>query len=164
MLVSVPVVLAAMAVVRLTSPGPAIFAQPRVGRGGNVFVCRKLRTMRLGTPSVPTHEASASQITGVGRFLRASKLDELPQFWNVLVGEMSLVGPRPCLPTQARLIAEREKRGVMRALPGITGLAQVNGVDMSDPVACAEMDAEYLRTRSLRLDLTILFRTLVGRR
>lgn len=154
----------AMVAIRLTSPGPAIFSQTRVGRNGALFQCRKLRTMHAGTPSVPTHEASANQVTGVGRFLRRSKLDELPQLWNVLVGEMSLVGPRPCLPTQERLIAERVSRGVLVLLPGITGLAQVNGVDMSDPVACARMDAEYLRTRSIRLDLAILFRTVVGRR
>lgn len=164
LVLSAPIVLAAIAAIRLTSAGPVIFSQTRVGREGAPFRCHKLRTMRHGTPSVPTHEARASEVTSVGRFLRRSKIDELPQLWNVLAGEMSLVGPRPCLPTQGRLIDERRKRGVLALVPGISGLAQVNGIDMSDPVACAEKDAEYLRTRSLRLDLAILFRTVFPRR
>jgi O-antigen biosynthesis protein WbqP len=164
LVVAVPVILVAMAAIRLDTPGAAIFSQTRVGRDGALFRCHKLRTMRQGTPSVPTHEAAASQVTGVGGFLRRSKLDELPQLWNVLLGEMSLVGPRPCLPTQERLIEERRRLGVLSMLPGISGLAQVNGIDMSDPVACAAKDAEYMRTRSLRLDLAILIRTVFPRR
>ncbi len=164
MVVAAPIILVAMAAIRLDTPGSPMFSQTRVGKEGALFRCHKLRTMRQGTPSVPTHEAAASQVTGVGRFLRRSKLDELPQLWNVLVGEMSLVGPRPCLPTQERLIEERRRLGVLSMLPGVSGLAQVNGIDMSDPVACAAKDAEYMRTRSLRLDLAILFRTVFPRR
>lgn len=153
-----------MLAIRATSPGPAILGQVRVGRDGVPFRCLKLRSMFIGTPVVPTHEAAVKQITPVGRFLRASKFDELPQLWNVLRGEMSLVGPRPCLPTQVVLIDERRRRGVYALRPGITGLAQVSGVDMSDPVACAELDARYLAERSIRLDLRILVNTVIGRR
>jgi len=131
--------------IRLTSSGPALFRQVRLGRAEKPFVCLKLRTMHVGTPSVPTHEAPAGSMTGMGAFLRRSKLDELPQLWNVLKGDMSLVGPRPCLPGQQELIAERRRRGVFSLRPGVTGLAQVSGVDMSDPARCAEFDARYMR-------------------
>lgn len=115
--------------------------------------------MIIGAANVPTHQAAAAHVTALGKFLRQSKLDELPQLWNVLWGEMSLVGPRPCLPTQAELIDERRQRGVLNIRPGITGLAQVRGIDMSDPVVLAEIDAEYLRIHSFAVDLKILFRT-----
>jgi O-antigen biosynthesis protein WbqP len=118
--------------------------------------------MFSGTESVPTHEVSASRITPVGRFLRRAKLDELPQLWNVLKGEMSLVGPRPCLPTQVALVEARRRRGVAGLRPGITGLAQVRGIDMADPEALAEIDAEYLAAASLAADLGIVLRTLFG--
>lgn len=154
-----PVVLIAMLAVRATSSGPAIFSQPRVGRGGAVFACHKLRTMHRNTPSLPTHEAPAGSVTAVGRVLRATKIDELPQLWNVLKGEMSLVGPRPCLPTQTELIGHRRRLGVLSALPGITGLAQIKGIDMSDPKLCAETDAAYLKAASIGLDLKILLGT-----
>ncbi|WP_292239141.1 sugar transferase, partial [Mesorhizobium sp.] len=157
--VTAPVVLIAMLAVRATSSGPAIFSQPRVGRGGAVFACHKLRTMHRNTPSLPTHEAPAGSVTAVGRVLRATKIDELPQLWNVLKGEMSLVGPRPCLPTQTELIGHRRRLGVLSALPGITGLAQIKGIDMSDPKLCAETDAAYLKAASIGLDLKILLGT-----
>lgn len=157
--VTSPVVLIAMLAVRATSPGPAIFSQPRVGRGGAVFACHKLRTMHRNTPSLPTHEAPAGSVTAVGRVLRSTKIDELPQLWNVLKGEMSLVGPRPCLPTQTELIGYRQRLGVLSALPGITGLAQIKGIDMSDPKLCAETDAAYLKAASIGLDLRILLKT-----
>ena len=157
--VTSPVVLVAMLAVRATSPGPAIFSQSRVGRDGAVFACHKLRTMHRDTPSLPTHEAPAGSVTAVGKMLRATKIDELPQLWNVLKGEMSLVGPRPCLPTQTVLIGYRQRLGVMAALPGITGLAQIKGIDMSDPKLCAETDAAYLKAASIGLDLRILLGT-----
>ncbi|RVD12515.1 sugar transferase, partial [Mesorhizobium sp. M4B.F.Ca.ET.017.02.2.1] len=113
-----------------------------------------------GTPSLPTHEAPSQAITAVGKALRRAKIDELPQLWNVLRGEMSLVGPRPCLPTQTELVERRRALGVLSALPGITGLAQIRGIDMSDPRLCAETDAEYLRTASIGLDLKILLGTI----
>ena len=148
--------------VRRDSPGPGVFRQLRVGRGGETFLCYKLRTMSVETPSVPTHDAPAGYVTSMGRMLRATKLDELPQLWNVLLGQMSFVGPRPCLPSQATLIAERQKRGVLAVRPGITGLAQIRGIDMSDPVRLAEVDADYVRTKSLAADMRILFLTVFG--
>ncbi len=149
--------------IRAGSPGPGIFAQERVGRDGAIFTCYKFRTMKQGTVQAGTHEVSGDAITPLGRFLRRTKLDELPQLWNVLTGEMSFVGPRPCLPSQTTLIDEREKRGVLSLRPGITGLAQINDIDMSDPLRLAEKDAEYLRARSFGLDLSILFRTVFQR-
>jgi O-antigen biosynthesis protein WbqP len=154
-----PVLVLAALAVRLSSPGPVIFSQTRVGRDGGLFRCHKLRTMHQGTPSLPTHEAPASSVTSVGKVLRKFKLDELPQFWNVLKGEMSLVGPRPCLPTQTELIECRRRLGVLAALPGITGLAQIRGIDMSNPELLAQTDAAYLKTASFWLDLRILLGT-----
>ncbi|MFU0507858.1 sugar transferase [Pseudaminobacter sp. NGMCC 1.201702] len=154
------VILVLVLKIRCQSDGPGIFSQDRIGQNGKLFRCYKLRTMQTGTPDVPTHHASITQITPLGIYLRKTKLDELPQLWNVLRGEMSFVGPRPSLPTQSVLIKEREKRGVLSLRPGITGLAQINSIDMSDPVLLAEKDAEYLRDRSFGLDLQILFRTI----
>ena len=154
-----PFVLLAMLAIRLTSPGPALFSQIRVGKHGVPFACHKLRTMLVGTPSLPSHQAPANSVTTAGAVLRKFKIDELPQLWNVLKGEMSLVGPRPCLPTQTELIERRRQLGVLSALPGITGLAQMKGIDMSDPKLCAETDAEYLRTASVGTDIRILIGT-----
>ncbi|MBZ9990504.1 sugar transferase [Mesorhizobium sp. BH1-1-5] len=159
LVVAAPVLLVAMLAIRATSAGPAIFSQVRVGQGGALFACRKLRTMYRATPSLPTHEAPAGSVTAVGKVLRATKIDELPQLWNVLRGEMSLVGPRPCLPTQAELIERRKELGVLATLPGITGLAQIRGIDMSDPRLCAETDAAYIKVASAGLDFKILLGT-----
>ncbi len=139
-----------------------ILSQSRVGRDGKLFRLLKIRTMSLGTPHVASHEIGAKQITPVGAILRRTKLDELPQVWNVLVGDMSFVGPRPCLPTQTELIHERQRRGVQRLRPGITGVAQVRGLDMSDPVGLAAVDAEYLGAWRLSRDLRCLFATVRG--
>lgn len=158
--VASPFVLLAMLAIRLSSPGPALFSQTRVGQHGAPFHCHKLRTMLVGTPSLPSHQAPANSVTAAGKVLRKFKIDELPQLWNVLKGEMSLVGPRPCLPTQSELIERRRQLGVLEALPGITGLAQMKGIDMSDPKLCAETDAEYLRTASVGLDIRILVGTI----
>lgn len=162
MVITSPVLLLAIIAIRATSPGSAIFSQTRVGRDGVLFRCHKLRTMYVGTPSLPSHEAPAKAVTSVGKVLRRFKLDELPQFWNVLKGEMSLVGPRPCLPTQVELVERRRRLGVLAARPGITGLAQIRGIDMSNPALLAETDAAYLRTASFWLDLRILLGTLYG--
>ncbi|PZO78525.1 MAG: lipid carrier--UDP-N-acetylgalactosaminyltransferase [Mesorhizobium amorphae] len=163
LLVLAPVIGCLALLIRRDSPGPAIFAQKRVGREGRVFTCFKLRTMRSDTPDLPTHLASASSITRLGAVLRRTKLDELPQLWNVLWGEMSLVGPRPCLPTQELLVEERRARGVLALRPGITGLAQVDGIDMSDPVRLARRDADYLQSASFAGDILLLFKTFLGR-
>jgi O-antigen biosynthesis protein WbqP len=148
--------------IKLDSPGPAIFVQTRVGKGERHFRCYKFRTMRLNTAERPTHQASQSEITRVGRFLRASKLDELPQLYNVMRGEMSLVGPRPCLPSQTELIAARRARGVTNVPPGVTGLAQALGIDMSDPERLSRIDERYVETQSLELDLRIIWATFFG--
>lgn len=124
--------------------GSPLFLQQRVGRREKLFVLVKFRTMRPETANVPTHLADSSAVTQLGRVLRRTKLDELPQLWNVFKGEMSLVGPRPCLPTQIQLIEERRARGVFDARPGITGLAQVRGVDMSTPILLAKTDQQML--------------------
>jgi lipopolysaccharide/colanic/teichoic acid biosynthesis glycosyltransferase len=119
--------------------------------------------MRPDTESVATHLADASAITSFGRFLRRTKLDELPQLWNVLKGDMSLVGPRPCLFNQEELIAERAQRGVFDARPGITGLAQIQGIDMSTPGLLAKTDAEMLKRLNLISYFRLIFLTVLGK-
>jgi len=140
-----------------------LFRQERVGRHQQPFVLVKFRTMRPDTASVATHLADASAVTSFGQFLRRTKLDELPQLWNVLKGEMSLVGPRPCLFNQVELIAERAARGVFDARPGITGLAQVQGIDMSTPELLARTDAEMLASLGLRNYFRYIVLTLLGK-
>lgn len=136
----------AIFLIGLLDTGAPLFRQIRVGRGQKPFVLNKFRTMKLGTNSVATHKVDRIAITRFGRFLRVTKLDELPQLWNVLRGDMSLVGPRPCLPDQTDLIVEREALGVFDARPGITGLAQIKGIDMSTPVLLASTDRDMLAT------------------
>ena len=139
-----------------------LFRQERVGRHQKPFILVKFRTMRPDTQSVATHLANPSAVTPLGAFLRRTKLDELPQLWNVLKGEMSLVGPRPCLFNQAELIEERAARGVFAARPGITGLAQINGIDMSTPRLLAETDAQMLRGLDLAAYYTYIIKTVTG--
>jgi O-antigen biosynthesis protein WbqP len=147
----------------LLDTGSPVFRQERVGRGQRPFTLVKFRTMRPDTASVASHLADASAITPLGSFLRRTKLDELPQLWNVLKGEMSLVGPRPCLFNQHELIAERAARGVFDARPGITGMAQVSGIDMSTPKFLAETDAKMLKELNLTNYLKFIFMTIVGK-
>jgi O-antigen biosynthesis protein WbqP len=162
LLFSWPILLLVILVVRIESPGPAIFKQVRVGKSQRLFTCYKFRTMHSGTADLPTHEVSASSVTTLGERLRRFKIDELPQLYNVLVGDMSLVGPRPCLPTQRELVEARQRLGVFEVRPGITGLAQIQGVDMSNANRLAEIDARYVRTRSLSGDLKLIWATLRG--
>lgn len=143
--------------------GSPLFRQERVGRNKKPFTLVKFRTMKKDTASVASHLASADAITPFGHFLRRTKLDELPQLWNVLKGEMSLVGPRPCLFNQEELIAERESRGVLAARPGITGLAQVNDIDMSTPELLAETDQKMLASLSVGAYFKYIFVTVAGR-
>jgi len=150
--------------VRLGSPGPGLFRQERVGKDGVSFTCYKFRSMKTGTVQAGTHEVGPDAITRLGSWLRKIKIDELPQVINLLRNEMSLIGPRPCLPSQVELIAERSRRGVMGVKPGITGLSQVNGVDMRDPVRLARSDADYLALQSLTLDFRIVLATLSRRK
>ena len=140
-----------------------IFTQRRVGKNCKAFTLVKFRTMRPDAASVATHLADASAITKLGSFLRKTKLDELPQLWNVLKGEMSLVGPRPCLFNQSELIAEREKRGVLNVRPGITGLAQVNEIDMSTPALLAETDAKMISEMNIKSYFTYILQTVTGK-
>nr|WP_241264727.1 sugar transferase [Marinobacter daepoensis] len=150
-------------VVGLFDTGAPLFRQERVGRYKKPFTLVKFRTMSPDTKSVASHLADASSITPVGHFLRRSKLDELPQLWNVLKGEMSLVGPRPCLFNQNELIQEREQRGVLEARPGITGLAQVSGIDMSTPELLAETDRIMLQSLDLKRYFHYIFQTVRGK-
>ena len=140
-----------------------LFKQKRVGRNQKPFILIKFRTMLPGTPSVASHLSSASAVTSVGKILRRTKLDELPQLWNVFKGEMSLVGPRPCLTNQNELIRKRETLGVYDVLPGITGLAQIQGIDMSNPQLLAEVDAKMLTSLNLKNYFRYIFLTLVGK-
>ncbi|WP_133573938.1 sugar transferase [Maritalea mobilis] len=148
--------------VKIDSRGPGIFAQRRVGQFGNEFTCYKFRTMTVGTAQRGTHEVSKSAVTRVGRVFRKFKLDELPQVINILKGEMSLIGPRPCLPVQEELIHERRIRGVLEIKPGISGYAQIRNIDMSEPVFLAKTDAAYVGLRGLVLDCKIAIATAFG--
>lgn len=163
LVVGAPLLALAAIAIKATSSGPVIFAQERVGRNERRFICYKLRTMYEATPHRASHEVSASAVTPVGAVLRRTKLDELPQLVNVLRGEMSLVGPRPCLPAQTELIEARRAAGVYALRPGITGVAQIQGVDMSEPARLAAIDAGYLERNGLLTDVKILFLTVIGR-
>ena len=143
--------------------GSPIFRQKRVGKYKNPFNLIKFRSMHVNAPSVATHLAIASSITPFGGFLRKSKLDELPQLWNVLVGDMSLVGPRPNLFNQEELIAERESRSVYSIRPGITGLAQINKIDMSTPQLLAEADAKMIERLNIFVYFKYIFLTVFGK-
>lgn len=155
-------VLLIVTVVGYFDTGSPIFRQTRVGKNQQPFTLIKFRTMAPDTASVATHLASASSVTKLGAFLRKTKLDELPQLINVLKGEMSLVGPRPCLFNQEELIAERNSRGVFDVLPGITGLAQVNEIDMSTPKLLAEWDQKMIQTLTVKLYFTYIIQTATG--
>lgn len=148
--------------IRLQSPGPGLFAQKRVGQNGVVFTCYKFRTMHAGTAQAATNQISSSAVTRLGHTLRKTKLDELPQIWNILRNEIGLIGPRPCLPVQQELVEARRMRGVLRLKPGISGLAQINDIDMSDPERLARWDARYMALQSLLLDVKIILMTAKG--
>jgi len=156
-----PVLLALALAVRLTSPGPAIHWSRRIGRDNREFPMPKFRSMRTDTPDVATHllEDPGRWITPLGRFLRKSSLDELPQLWSVLIGDMSLVGPRPALFNQHDLVELRTRAGVDRLRPGVTGWAQVNGRDELPIPQKVALDREYLERQSFGFDLTIILAT-----
>lgn len=159
---AVPVLLVAVAV-RVTSAGPALYWSNRVGKGNRIFKMPKFRSMRVGTPAVATHLLAdpASHLTPIGSFLRKSSLDELPQLWSILVGDMSFVGPRPALFNQQDLIDLRTQHGVDSLVPGLTGWAQVNGRDELPIPQKVALDVEYLQRRSLVFDVRILWLTFV---
>lgn len=146
----------------LFDTGSPLFRQERVGRSQKSFVLVKFRTMSIDTASVASHLASTSSITKLGGFLRKTKLDELPQLWNVLKGEMSLVGPRPGLFNQTELTQARNAKGVFNVQPGITGLAQISDIDMSTPELLAETDARMIREMSLKNYFLYIIKTVTG--
>jgi O-antigen biosynthesis protein WbqP len=161
-ILALPVLLVALAI-RLTSPGPVLYWSDRIGRYNRIFRMPKFRSMRIGTPAVATHllQDPDAWLTPIGAFLRKTSLDELPQLWSILAGDMSFVGPRPALFNQDDLVAMRTEGGVHEMVPGLTGWAQVNGRDelpIPDKVA---LDVEYLRRRSFLFDLRILWLTAV---
>ena len=162
LILGIPVLVTLWVIIWLDT-GKPIFLQKRVGQHQKPFVLAKFRTMPVYVESVPTHLADISTVTAVGRFMRSSKLDELPQLWNVLIGQMSLVGPRPCLLSQTEVIAEREQLKVFDARPGITGLAQVRGIDMSKPRLLAKTDAEMLDSLTLSNYFHYLILTCLGK-
>lgn len=161
-LLALPVVVLA-ALVRLTSPGPALYWSDRVGRHNRIFRMPKFRSMRTGTPAVATHllHSPESYLTPIGSFLRKSSLDELPQLWSILRGDMSFVGPRPALFNQDDLIAQRTAAGVDELVPGLTGWAQVNGRDELPIPQKVALDVHYLHCRSFWFDIRILALTFV---
>ncbi len=146
----------------LFDTGSPVFKQERIGRNKKPFTLVKFRTMSVDTASVASHLASSTSITKIGRILRKTKLDELPQLWNVLKGEMSLVGPRPGLFNQLELTAARDEEGIFNVRPGITGLAQVNDIDMSTPQLLAETDAKMIREMSVKNYFKYIFQTVLG--
>lgn len=155
--------LALALLVRVTSPGPALYWSDRVGRYNVLFRMPKFRSMRTGTPAVATHllQRPDQYLTPIGSFLRKTSLDELPQLWSIIKGDMSFVGPRPALFNQEDLIALRHECGVDTLVPGITGWAQINGRDELPIPEKVRLDAEYLARRSFRFDLRILWLTLM---
>lgn len=156
-------VLLTLTLIGLFDTGSPIFCQVRVGRNKKPFTLVKFRTMKVGTASVASHLASAHAITPFGSFLRKTKLDELPQLWNVLLGDMSLVGPRPGLFNQTELIVARDALNVFNARPGITGLAQVNEIDMSTPELLAKTDAQMLTKLTIKNYFLYIFMTIAGK-
>lgn len=161
LLVALPLMVV-LFLIGLFDTGTPLYKQTRVGRHQKRFTLVKFRTMRPDTQSVATHLANPSAVTPLGSFLRRTKLDELPQLWNVLKGDMSLVGPRPCLFNQVELIEERSARGVFIARPGITGLAQINEIDMSTPKLLAETDARMLQNLGLSAYFIYIIKTVTG--
>ena len=161
-ILAIPVVLVAVAV-RLTSPGPALYWSDRVGRNNQIFKMPKFRSMQIDTPAVATHLLTnpGVYLTPIGSFLRKSSLDELPQLWSILIGDMSFVGPRPALFNQQDLIELRTQQGVHQLMPGLTGWAQVNGRDEIPIPDKVKLDAAYLRDHSISMDIRIICMTLI---
>ncbi|UUA71431.1 sugar transferase [Cellvibrio sp. QJXJ] len=149
-------------IVGMFDTGSPLFFQQRVGKNKKPFVLIKFRTMTVDTKDVASHLAPAASVTPLGKFLRKTKLDELPQLWNVLVGDMSLVGPRPCLFNQTELISAREALAVFNVRPGITGLAQVKNIDMSTPDLLAKTDRKMLESLNLSAYFKYIFITVLG--
>lgn len=156
-----PIILIVAIVIKITSPGPILFSQRRIGKDNKEFKIYKFRTMKIDTPNLPTHllEKPEQWITPVGKFLRKTSLDELPQLWNILNGEMSVVGPRPALYNQKDLITLRTEKKIHKLVPGLTGWAQINGRDELPIPKKVQLDEEYLKRKSFFFDIKIIFMT-----
>ena len=156
-----PIILIVALAVKLTSPGPMLFKQRRIGKNNDEFQIYKFRTMRIDTPNVPTHllENPEQWITPVGKFLRKTSLDELPQILQIVVGKMAIIGPRPALWNQYDLIEERDKYGANDILPDLTGWAQINGRDEIPLSLKVKLDKEYLEKKNFLFDIKIIFLT-----
>jgi O-antigen biosynthesis protein WbqP len=161
--VLMPLIVFIALLVKFTSPGPVLYWSDRVGKGNRIFKMPKFRSMRVGTPALATHllHNPDSYLTPIGSFLRTSSLDELPQLWSVLIGDMSFVGPRPALFNQDDLVALRTAQGVHALMPGVTGWAQINGRDELPIPEKVKLDVEYLQRHSFWFDLRILWLTLL---
>jgi O-antigen biosynthesis protein WbqP len=154
-----PLMLLVAATIKATDPGPIIFVQRRVGANGRSFAFYKFRSMPWGTPEMTSDQVADLRLTAIGRLIRRTSIDELPQLINVLRGDMSLVGPRPPIESQAGLIALRRQSGALACRPGLSGLAQVNSFDNMTVEEKAALDGEYARRLSFGLDVSILLRT-----
>ncbi|MFA6308353.1 MAG: sugar transferase [Clostridia bacterium] len=164
MIILLPVFLFIFAAIKLDSKGPILFKQMRIGIHKKSFIMLKFRTMSIDTPkNIPTHllKEPDNHITKIGKILRKTSLDELPQIWNIFLGQMSIVGPRPALINQHDLIGERDKNGANEIKPGLTGWAQINGRDKLNVKGKAELDGEYVRKMSIWFDIKCFFRTFV---
>ena len=157
-----PIMILVGIAIRLNTPGPALFRQVRMGQHQKPYTIYKFRTMHANTGDIPTHEVGRSAVTKLGGFLRKTKLDELPQLINVVKGEMSFVGPRPCLPSQTHIIEMREEAGVFDLKPGITGASQVEGVVMDEPRKLVDLDIRYKAEQSFATDFKMLIQTVTG--
>ena len=159
-----PIIIVLIVLVKLTSKGPVLFKQRRIGKDNKEFYIYKFRTMRVDTPNVATHllENPDQYITPIGKFMRKTSLDELPQLFNILKGEMSIVGPRPALYNQLDLKEKRTELGIHRLLPGLTGWAQINGRDEIPLSLKVRLDKEYLDRKSFLFDIKIIFMTVLS--
>ena len=160
-LISLPLLLFIYLLIKFKYGSP-LFFQERVGKNLKKFKLIKFRTMRIGTKDCPTHLVDNSRITPIGKIIRKTKIDEIPQFFNVLKGEMSIVGPRPCLVTQKQLIKQRKKLNIHKFTPGITGLAQIKGVDMSNPKLLAELECIMVKNFTIKKYFYYFLKTLFG--
>lgn len=160
-----PILLIIAVIIKMTSPGPVLFRQERMGKDNKHFRIMKFRTMRIDTPKdCPTHmlENPDQYITKIGHILRKTSLDELPQLWNIFVGDMAVIGPRPSLPNQYDLNALRDQNGASKVRPGLTGLAQISGRDELEISVKAALDGEYVKKISFRTDVRLFFATFIS--
>ena len=162
LIIFIPLIILIFLILFFENKSP-LFFQERIGKNLEIFTLIKFRTMSNGTQDCPTHLVDPSRVTFFGSFLRKTKMDEIPQLWNVLRGEMTIVGPRPCLPSQIELINYRKKFKVHTLLPGITGLAQINGIDMSNPLLLTKTELKMMQKLNLKYYFYFIFKTIIGK-